>query len=213
MVNQRQRTAARRERRIAARKEQILDAAAQVFAEKGFHRATTKEIAEAADVSEGTIYNYFGSKNDLLIGMMARIGESQVPTEVFEQGALEDAREFYTAFLQRRHTFTRQNKSILQAVLSEILTNQEMRDRYNEQIVEPFLSTFEQYVNLQVEQGRIRQTDAELITRYLFALNLGLLGMLILGDPLLQSKWESDELLESLTGFVFDGLGTQETEA
>ncbi len=57
MVNQRQRTAARRERRIAARKEQILDAAAQVFAAKGFHRATTKEIAEAADVSEGTIYN------------------------------------------------------------------------------------------------------------------------------------------------------------
>ncbi len=211
MVNQK--TAARRERRIAARKEQILDAAAQVFAEKGFHRATTKEIAEAADVSEGTIYNYFGSKNDLLIGMMARIGESQVPPEVFEQGALKDAREFYTALLQHRHTFTWQNKSILQTVLSEILTNQEMRDRYNEQIVEPYLSTFEQYVSVQVEQGRIRQADAELTTRYLFALNLGLLGMLILGDPLLQSKWESDELVESLAGFIFDGLGTQETEA
>ncbi len=209
MVNQK--TAARRERRIAARKEQILDAAAQVFAEKGFHRATTKEIAEAADVSEGTIYNYFGSKNDLLIGMMARVGESQVPPEVFEQGVTDDARAFYTTLLQRRHAFARQNKSILQAVLSEILTNREMRERYNEQIVEPFLSTFKQYVSVQIEQGRIRQADAELTTRFLFALNLGLLGMLILGDPLLQSKWESDELLEPLVEFVFDGLGTRES--
>jgi len=209
MVNQK--TVARRERRIAARKEQILDAAAQVFAEKGFHRATTKEIAAVADVSEGTIYNYFGSKNDLLIGMMTRVGDSQVPPEIFEQEGLDDAREFYTTLIQRRHTFVRQNKSILQAVLSEILTNQEMRERYNEQIVEPFLSMFEQYLSVQVEQGQMRQVDAELTTRYLFALNLGLLGMLILGDPLLQSKWESDELTESLTEFVFDGLGTRET--
>lgn len=45
----------RRERRIAARKAQILDAAARVFAKRGLHRATTKEIAEAADVSAGTL--------------------------------------------------------------------------------------------------------------------------------------------------------------
>jgi len=208
MVNER--TAARRERRIAARREQILDAAARMFAEKGFHRATTREIAEAADVSEGTIYNYFASKNDLLIGMMTRMGESQVPPEMFEQGILDDAREFYVALLQRRHVLVRQNKSILQAVLSEILTNQEMRERYNEQIVEPYLSMFEQYLRAQVEQGQMRPVDVALTTRYLFALNLGLLGMLILGDPLLQSKWESDELLESLAGFIFDGLEPQE---
>jgi AcrR family transcriptional regulator len=207
MVNKK--TAARRERRIAARKEQILDAAARVFAEKGFHRATTKEIAEAADVSEGTIYNYFGSKNDLLIGLMAHVGESQAPSEVFERGALDDARAFYTTLLRRRHAFTRQNKSILQSILSEILTNREMRDRYNEQIIEPYLSMFGQYVSIQVEQGRVRQMDPELLTRFLFALNLGMLGMLILGDPLIESKWESDELLESLVGFVFDGLANE----
>ena len=193
MVNER--TAARLERRRAARREQILDAAARVFAEKGFHRATTREIAEAADVSEGTIYNYFASKNDLLIGMMTRVGESQVPPEMFEQVVSDDARDFYATLLQRRHIVVQQNKSILQAVLSEILTNQEMRERYNEQIVEPYLSMLEQYLRVQVEQGQMRPVDVALTTRYLFALNLGLLGMLILGDPLLQSKWESDELL------------------
>lgn len=60
----------RRERRIAARRQQILAAAEVVFAAKGYRGATTKEIAQAADVSEGTLYNYFTSKRDLFIGLM-----------------------------------------------------------------------------------------------------------------------------------------------
>lgn len=50
-----------------ARRTQILEAAARVFARKGFDRATTAEIAQAARLSEGTIYNYFRSKEELLI--------------------------------------------------------------------------------------------------------------------------------------------------
>ncbi|MFL7790868.1 MAG: helix-turn-helix domain-containing protein, partial [Anaerolineae bacterium] len=48
-----------RQQLIEARRNQILDAAAAVFAEKGFHRTTTKEIASRAGIAEGTIYNYF----------------------------------------------------------------------------------------------------------------------------------------------------------
>jgi hypothetical protein len=38
-----------------------------VFTEKGYHKATTKEIARAASISEGTIYNYFNNKRELLV--------------------------------------------------------------------------------------------------------------------------------------------------
>ena len=60
----------RRERRIATRRAQILEAAEAIFAAKGYHGATTREIAQAADVSEGTLYNYFASKRDLFVGLM-----------------------------------------------------------------------------------------------------------------------------------------------
>lgn len=49
-----------------ARKEQILKAAERIFAEKGFHEATVAEIAKDARVSEGTIYEYFSTKEGLL---------------------------------------------------------------------------------------------------------------------------------------------------
>jgi hypothetical protein len=42
--------------------------------------------------------------------------------------------------------------------------------------------------------------------RFLFAIHLGLLGLLIVGDPLLQSEWESEGLVEDLVGFILDGL-------
>ena len=79
----------RRERRIAARKAQILYAAAQVFSRQGYERATTREIADIADVSEGTLYNYFNSKRELLIGV-AKAYADQVAEEI----AQVDAEDF-----------------------------------------------------------------------------------------------------------------------
>jgi len=50
-----------------ARRTQILEAAARVFARRGFERATITEIARTAHLAEGSLYNYFRSKEELLI--------------------------------------------------------------------------------------------------------------------------------------------------
>ncbi len=69
-------SSSRRQRQLAERLDKILAAASRLFAEKGFHRTTTKEIAEAADVAEGTLYNYFDNKNDLLLEIVNRLSEN-----------------------------------------------------------------------------------------------------------------------------------------
>ncbi|SDU57476.1 TetR/AcrR family transcriptional regulator [Desulfobacula phenolica] len=51
------------------KKKRILKAAVQVFAQKGYNAATMNEIANIANVSEGTIYNYFKNKEDLLFSI------------------------------------------------------------------------------------------------------------------------------------------------
>src|SRR5512147_1631665 len=84
----------RRERQAAQRVEHILDAAARLFAEHGFHRTTTKDIAQAADVSEGTLYNYFENKNDLLFSILERLGEYELPTDWQTEKLSADARQF-----------------------------------------------------------------------------------------------------------------------
>jgi len=49
----------------APKRQQILAAALGVFAEKGFHNAKIEEIAQAAQVGKGTVYEYFQSKKEL----------------------------------------------------------------------------------------------------------------------------------------------------
>ncbi len=60
-------TAETKARLEETRRTQILEAAARVFARKGFDRSTVSDIARAARLSEGSIYNYFRSKEELLI--------------------------------------------------------------------------------------------------------------------------------------------------
>jgi len=51
----------------AMRRRAIVDAAIEIFAERGFHSARVSDIASAAGVADGTIYLYFRSKDDILI--------------------------------------------------------------------------------------------------------------------------------------------------
>jgi len=63
------RAEARRERRKVERREAILLAAARVFEDKGASAVTMDDVAEAADVSKGTLYLYFSSKDDLFLAL------------------------------------------------------------------------------------------------------------------------------------------------
>ncbi len=51
---------------VERRRRQIVDAAVQLFIEKGFHKTTTRQIAKAAGFSIGSLYEYVASKEDIL---------------------------------------------------------------------------------------------------------------------------------------------------
>jgi AcrR family transcriptional regulator len=63
-------TAERRAREKAQRRQEILDAARREFFERGFHRPTVDDVAARAEVSKGTIYLYFESKEGILAHLL-----------------------------------------------------------------------------------------------------------------------------------------------
>lgn len=62
----------RKEREKEHRREEILNAAQMVFFEKGLQNSTMDEIAERAELSKGTLYLYYNSKEDLYLAVMLR---------------------------------------------------------------------------------------------------------------------------------------------
>jgi AcrR family transcriptional regulator len=59
-----------RQRRKDARPSELLDAALDLFVEKGFTATRSEEVAARAGVSKGTLYLYFPSKEDLLTAVI-----------------------------------------------------------------------------------------------------------------------------------------------
>lgn len=60
-----------REKQKAHRHDRILDAATRLFREQGYEAVKIEAIAEAAEVSIGTIYNYYRNKGDLLVAIVS----------------------------------------------------------------------------------------------------------------------------------------------
>jgi len=108
------------------RREEILAAAAQVFAQHGFRGSTTRRIADAAGVNEITIFRQFGSKEVLLREAMKHMTEStglaalpEIPSD--PERELTDWSESFIQHLRLR-------SSIIRKTMSEIEERPEMSE-------------------------------------------------------------------------------------
>ena len=189
---------------VNARRGQILEAATRVFAQKGFRRATTREVAREAGVSEGTIYNYFEDKDALLVAILDGLNETERRAEDFEEGMATDFRGFLQEYLRRRMSLIWENREVFRVVLSEMLVNAELRERYLRQVLAPTMGIAEENFRSRMEQGEVRQTDAPLATRSVAGAVLGLLVMGLLGDEEISSR--PDEVPDVLAGLLIHGL-------
>lgn len=190
---------------IAARRNQILDAATKVFAEKGFHPTTIKDIAREAGIADGTIYNYFENKMALMLGLLDRLNESDRRVEDFSQLTAGDFRSLMKAYLRHRLTVLKaDNFEIFRVVVSEIMVNKELRELYYQKIVEPTFAMAEKFFQQWAEQHLVKPINISLAMRAISGMVLGLILEHIMGDKTLEEKW--DELPDVLTDLILDGL-------
>jgi AcrR family transcriptional regulator len=175
-----------------ARRNQILDAATQVFAEKGFHRATIRDVAKAAGIADGTIYNYFENKTALLLGLLNRINETELRDQHFGQAGQGDVRAFVRGYIRQRFAvITQAGYQVFQVLLSEILVDSELRALYYQQVIAPTFALAERYFQQWAEAGIIRLRDPRLSPRAIAGMVLGLIVLRVMGDAELEARWEA----------------------
>ncbi len=193
------------EQLFTARRNQILDAATKVFAEKGFHATTIKDVAKEAGIADGTIYIYFENKMALMLGILDRMNESERREADFSQFDEGDFHGFMKAYIRHRLTVLKtDNFELFRIVVSEILVNKELRDLYYQKIIDPTSIIAERYFQRWVEQGILKPTNVSLTMRAIAGMVVGLILQYIIGDETLEAAW--DELPDVLTDMILDGL-------
>ena len=189
-MDQETRRSERRRRRIARRREQILDAAAQVIREKGYQRATMQEIARAADVSAGTLYNYFQNKRDLFTGLLKEFAE-RTAHEIHRTGHESD-RELLSDLMESQFAHMLQERTFI-SILHEARMDPELSSIYAEELITPIREAAERRMKQLIDAGTMHGEDTPMAVRTLVAVILGYIILMEVGqDPELEDIQPQD---------------------
>ncbi len=190
--------------RARRRREHILDAATEEIAAVGYQRATVRAIARRAGVADGTIYNYFSDKSDLLLGLLGRLTEAERRKIDLGQRPASGFRELLGAYLRHRLDTLWQRLELLRATWPELLIDPQHRRDYYEQVLRPATELGETLLADLAARGSVHTADPALAARVVTATILGLILQRLLGDEAVDER--RDELPEILTTILLDGL-------
>jgi AcrR family transcriptional regulator len=109
----------RKEREREQHRQEILSAARELFADKGFHNISMQEIAAAAEFATGTLYNFFQSKEDLFFELLLATVEEHLATVLPVLEAPGDEREKLRLFIRLHSRIVREQGAALRLYLLE----------------------------------------------------------------------------------------------
>jgi AcrR family transcriptional regulator len=200
-------TTDRKAKRIERIRGEIMDAAIEVISEKGFKGSTTKEIAERADMAEGTLYNYFKNKDDILMSITERYVSYKRNLDVSTD--VSSVQEFITSIYAASVSYDRSQhqseRRVLRTLLPEFLTDKVLGKLYYERIVQPFLSAVEEKMAVLQEKGLVGDYDVRALSRMLYSSLVGFAVLDINKDPLVSDA--SDEFRKEASRVYVEVLG------
>lgn len=181
-------SAPRRQRERQQRRADILRAAEQVFAAKGFHTASIEEIAHAAEFATGTVYLYFKDKETLYIELFEQKIRELNATVRAEAEAIKNPLDALRALVNARMGYFEHNRGFFRIYAREGMNRFEKRhDRWTGvvSLYQEYLALLKKLIQSGQKRGLLRKGDP-----HLFAVALS--GMMIqLTRDWLQSQGET----------------------
>jgi len=156
--------APKRERRKEARPGELLDAALDLFVEKGFSATRVEEVAARAGVSKGTLFLYFQSKEDLFKAVVRENIANKFPTWQEEfisfEGTSAELLRYALSSWWERIGNTRAS-GITKLVMSEAQNFPEIAEFYQEEVIKPGNAMIRRILERGVTSGEFRNIDLE----------------------------------------------------
>lgn len=196
----------------------ILDSATKVFAEKGFEKSRTADIAKEAGIAEGTIFRYFKSKNDLLLGLVVPLitkffrplvihSAERIMAKKKNLSVDETMQELYL----NRMRLIDKNFPLIKTIMLEANHHPELLKVIREKIAPQVVEKIDSFMKGYVEDGTFRELELRKITRTLLSMLLGYILLSKSFPELFEEGFPEDEA-NFLADIVLNGFKQRKME-
>lgn len=199
------------------RRERILDSALRVFADRGFHGATTRELAKAAGVSEALMFRHFPTKEDLYLALQSHCCQAKAGEKAEMLGKLEDSTASLVMLVHYMMAkMLRPAASVPEAeqALHRLLANSIIEDGnfargFMERVGREFIDKLESCLAVAVREGDAQKSPIDGRVGAWFVQHFAAMLMLneMPGRPVVELEAERVEQVEQAVWFALQGLG------
>ncbi|MBE3558110.1 MAG: TetR/AcrR family transcriptional regulator [Ktedonobacteraceae bacterium] len=116
----------KRQEQAAARREQLLKTAFQLFSERGYRDTSVRDIARTLGVTEGLLYHYFAGKADLFVAVLNEYAPPALFESIIATAANRPLAEVLQEIGQTFLTLIQQRRSFALTILAEAPTDPEL---------------------------------------------------------------------------------------
>lgn len=199
----------RKEQQAELLKKEILKAALEVFKEYGYEKATIKKIAERIGISDGSLYNHFENKRDILLSLFEKMKEATVInfSDLLDKEA--DLNKILSAVMLAQLD---QNAIIpmFTILLHEAGVDPVVQKKFNEQLKDMRKERVDFYKQLE-KTGLLRKGNASNMAILMSVIAIGYSTLIESGDALL-SKTPVDKLVNEMIDIVVNDLKPLKTK-
>ncbi len=205
------RVAHRRERQAQRKKQDILAAAARVFAAKGFSAATTRDIANEADIGESTLYNYLDSKRDIMLAIMEET--KQLFDADLEQATALASREAFVEFVGRTIDLFAQRTLFMRALIGEAWIDNDVLESYVTVHLRQISALLGDFFAREIDTGLFRPIEPRLISRLAMGMFFSLVIPFARGAEPPPTPEQRRVLAETMVAVLIDGVRSPSADA
>lgn len=200
-------------RRAEARPNEVLDAALDLFIEKGFASTRVEDIAKRAGISKGAVYLYFSSKEAILEGLVRR-AVLPIATHAlsFAENYEGDPRLVLTMVMKMVAGKLAEPRllAIPKIVMREVVHFPELAQMYRREVLDQVIPVVEGLIRKGIDAGYLRPVDPHLTIRSIIGPLLAhmLLSEIFGIEP--EDGLALDRLVDNHLTILFDGLSAPE---
>ena len=195
------------------RKDRIMEAALRIFAEKGFQNATITEISKEAGVSEATVYEYFGTKEDLLFAIPEKITNETLEESSRVIPYIKGVEEKIRAILLFYVQLYQSNPNYSALVLLQLMSNKRFRETPAHAAIRKSSHALLDCIKAGIEDGTFKKDSNPYLIRSML---MGTIEHLFIhwhmqGMP--KRKPGLADLLDPFIEIVFDGIRAKKEDS